>query len=97
MLHSAVHPLASPAVGLQRTSLGLPRHRTPVPASIPGACDTFSRRELYNGLVPGMSPVLSMNSREKGVTSRGPQTYQCLRYPMYSTVLAKYIQTPFVA
>ncbi|VVO77099.1 hypothetical protein PS903_01568 [Pseudomonas fluorescens] len=71
MLHSAVHHLASPAVGMQRTSLGLPRHYSPVPASIPGACDTFSRRELYNGLLPGMSPALSMNSREKGVVHSG--------------------------
>lgn len=71
MLHSAVHHFALPAIGVQRPSPGLTRHRTPVPASIPGACDTFSRRELYNGLLPGMTAALSMNSREKGVVHSG--------------------------
>ncbi len=71
MLHSGIHRLASPAIGAQRTSLGLPRYCAPVLAPIPGACDTFSRRELYNGLLPGMVPALSMNSREKGVVHSG--------------------------
>ncbi|VVM82491.1 hypothetical protein PS862_03677 [Pseudomonas fluorescens] len=71
MLHSGFHHRASPTLGARRTSLGRSRNGGPVPASIPGACDTFSRRELYNGLPLGMSSVLSMKSREKGVVHSG--------------------------
>lgn len=71
MLHSGFHHLASPTLGAQRTWLGLSRNCGPAPASIPRASDTFSRRELYNGLPLGMSSALSMKSREKGVVHSG--------------------------